>query len=208
MKIIPDEHLPNGEPQVMALVTEALAQSVAPPSLKRFAPSSISADTPHAILEIGLQALAEGQRLAHAQNTGVRYLLRGAKTQVAVAAVADVGLDKLGTAVNRVTALTAGDGMTGLSEALARIAAYPSPDTAASATLSLLRCRGLNLQALVLTPKHDPGNKMLFPFAATLPSLKGGAYAEVAFFNALLPEARRVLKASLQDRPDGRITVG
>jgi len=194
MKIIPNDGLPSGQTQVMALVAEALAQTIAPPSLQRFAVSAISADTPHAILEISLQDLADGQGLAKATRTGMRYLLRGAKAQVAVAAVADVGFNKAGNAVNRVKSLTGGEGLNRLGEALARAAAYPSPDTATTVELSLLRCRGVNVEALVLAPESG-GEATLFPFIGNVGSLKGSAYTETAFFDALRPEARRVRNA-------------
>ncbi|AJC46685.1 hypothetical protein [Xanthomonas sacchari] len=203
MNIIPDDRLPDAQPLVMALVADALAQSLAPASLQGVAVSAITADTPHAILEIALQDLADGHGLDKAVRTGMRYLLRRGKNQVAVAAAVDVGFNQAGTAPNRTKSLSAGDGMTPLGEALARAVAYAPPGATANADaeLSLLRCRGVNVQALVLVPESG-GEATVFPFVGMQAS-KSGHYTEKAFFDALRPQALRARRV-FDQTPLGR----
>ncbi|MET0549128.1 MAG: hypothetical protein ABW002_07655 [Xanthomonas sp.] len=193
MNIIPDDRLPDAQPMVMALVADALAQSLAPASLRGVAASAITADTPHPIMDIALHDLAAGHGLDKAVRTGMRYLLRRGKNQVAVAAVADVGFNQSGTAPNRVKSLSAGEGMTWLGEALARATDHASTGAVVNAELSLLRCPGINVQALVLVPESG-GEATVFPFVGMQAS-KGGPLTASAFFDALRPHALRAQRA-------------
>lgn len=206
MKIVPNQSLPAAQPQVMALVAEALANSVAPPGLQGLRAEQVVTDTPHAILDLSLQDLANGQGLGSATRAGIRYLLRNPKTPDAVAAVADVAIGRSDGAPLWVKSLSHGDWSSRLTSALARIVAYPAPGAGGSVELALLRCRGVNVEALVALPVG--GEAMVFPFIGTVPAVQGGAYRASAFFDALWPEARRAQQAFAPSHPDTESPVG
>ncbi|WOS41153.1 hypothetical protein [Xanthomonas rydalmerensis] len=207
MKIVPNPNLPDATAQVVALVADALAAAVAPPGLQGVSAEQIGIETPHAILELALQDLADGRGLDSATRTGLRYLLRNPKAADAIAAVADVGIGRSNPAALWVKSLSHGAWSSRLASALARMAAYPAPETAGSVELALLRCRGVNVEALVALPTAG-GHAMVFPFISAVPAVQGGAYRESAFFDALWPEARRAQRVFARSRPDEESFVG
>lgn len=186
MNITQNPSLPHGGAHVARFLEELHGRSLAPEELQQHPLSAIEAGLPHYIRETSLQAVATGNLpLDQAEVTGMRYLLRG---PLDLAAAIDLALTAGASDVARVAALIHGEQIRRLDQALHQVEAHQA---SYSAELSLLRCRGLNLEALLLSsPERET---LVFPLLTGTPPLKGQVYKESDYRNALLPEAQRAL---------------
>lgn len=211
MKIMYHPRLPKAERLILDLVRDAHDQQLLPAELQSLSLPAIEMGRPHLVREISLRDLAAGADLDDAEVAGVRYLLRDGRTTSAAVdlAVDGDGPDELSVdAADRsasIQALVSGEHVHRVDRILQRIEA-PATKGARMSALSLLRCRGLNVDALVLEPIGG-GEAQIFPLHHGPAPLRERAYDERAFFDALQPEAERVLDQYARDR-SGESRVG
>ncbi|WP_454831628.1 hypothetical protein [Pseudoxanthomonas wuyuanensis] len=187
MDIISNPSIPHGGAMVARFLEELHGRGLAHEELQQHPLSSIEAGLPHYIRETTLQDMAAGATpLDQAPISGMRYLLRG---PLDVAGAVDLALTAGGTDATRVAGLIGGEQIHRLNQALRRLDEHSANYRA---ELSLLRCRGLDLEALLLS---SPGQETLvFPLLTGGPSLKGHVYKEAEYRKALQHEAQRALK--------------
>lgn len=187
MKITPNPRVPAGGSVLRAYLAELHEGGIAPDGLQNSSLDAIEAGLPHYVRDISLDELAAGGAdLGAAAITGVRYLLRG---EEGLCAAADLGLAPDHKHVDRVKALISGVHIKRLEQSLDQVERYASTQ---EAEMSLVHCRGINLDVLLLHPRN--GDKLVFPLLNGAPSLKGHVYLEREFLDAVQPEARRALK--------------
>lgn len=190
MKIMQKHNLPAVDHLVRNLVQGAHDQGLLSSDLQDVALSDIESGMLHEIREISLHDLAEGGGFQHAVPTGLRCLLRSGRTTSAA-----VDLDT-GTVHDdgdvEIEGLVEGDQIRHVGQTLQRINAHSPSSGGDAGVLSLLRCRALNLEVLVMEPEGG-GKPLVFPLLPGLAPLKERVYSELAFRKAIQPEARRVL---------------
>lgn len=205
MKIMQKKGLPDADRLIRELVHGAHDQGLLQSELQEAALSEIESGMPHEIREISLRDLAEGKGLDHAVVTGLRYLIRSGQTPSAAVDLGTGAIDDDDQGDIEIDALVEGEQIRRVGQTLKRIEAHASPNVPEDGVLSLLRCRGLNLEVLVMESEGG-GKAQLFPLLPGLAPLKERVYSELAFRKAIQPEARRVLAEHPRSR--GESVVG
>jgi hypothetical protein len=147
---------------------------------------TLQVNQPHAVYDLGADAIAAGRGLAGAVFSGYRYLVTDGNSTVAAA---EIQADEQGNAI-QLTHINTGPFVQATAQALSTAGSHPAV-SAASYEVRLLRAAAIYVMALWLKP--DPaGADILYPLPPTPAELEANRpYTADDFIRAILPLAQQ-----------------